>query len=456
MEISEKQFFKGYWKLPEDDDYRVSGDLTFDPVNGGVLEVMGSFGGQNERTLEESHQIINGFTTDGQRLTLLNCTGFGNIVSPGIPILKLDVEIILIGKDHLKSPSDLLFEGAIFHFRGFDEWVGIDGFNREISESELSTISYRQPDPIKVFHSEKEDIFIWFSYSGPSLRFFSKERSIRQKTLFEFNFTEDKDFDYVLKRIISLKNFISFALSIPTFITKITLFKKTLSEKKKYFDVLIATNEFNQNQYSVSPHNMLFSFSDIKNKHQKIFSSWFNLNEELNPVFELYFQSIHNVYLGQENYFLNLMFALETYHRRTCKDEKFSLDEYILISSSLKKAVKVLNNKRYEEWLNSLLIYGNEISFRKRLRNILDGTHAKLLEKIPDKEKFISKILDTRNFLVHYDSSLVSKIIKTDEFFPYNLKLKVLLQLCLLQKLGFEDSQIGEFIVRTPTFWNVE
>ncbi|MFN7602609.1 MAG: HEPN domain-containing protein, partial [Bacteroidota bacterium] len=116
--------------------------------------------------------------------------------------------------------------------------------------------------------------------------------------------------------------------------------------------------------------------------------------------------------------------------------------------------IKNLNNKKYTEWLDGVLKYGNELSLRKRLDSILRKTHPRLLELIGDTEKFISKVLNTRNFLVHYDASLEKNVIKPDQFFSFNLKLKILLQICILQELGFNEKQIGEFVVRTPTFWN--
>jgi ApeA N-terminal domain 1 len=457
MELISGQFFRGYWKLPEEENFRLSGDLNFDHNNGGILKVMGSFGKQNERTGEEVHPIINGLTTEGKRVTLVNCKGYGNYRLPGIPTLELSAEIILIGKEYIEDQDDLLFDGVNFHFKYLDEWIEVSGFEKNLLDEESLSINYKQPSPIVLHHSNTEDIVVWFSYKGPTLGYFIKKNSISQKTLIEIDFKQQMSTEYIFRKIDILKNLISFGLSQTTYTTTINLFRKASDGKANHFDVLIPTNFFNDNGSNfVNPSTMLFSFADIKINYRHIFSSWLNLCEKLNPVFELYFQSIHNTYLGSENYFLNLMFAIETYHRRISDDSKFSLDEYAKITTSLNETIRTFGNKKYEEWLNGLLRYGNEASLRKRLRSILEKTHFKLSEKINDKEWFISKILDTRNFLVHYDTSLESKIIQPDEFFSYNLKLKVLLQLCLLQELGFEDSQIGEFIVRTPTFWNVD
>lgn len=456
MKTSKKQIFKGYWKLPSDEKYNISGHLTFNPSTGGLLEVMGTFGNQDERTLEEYHPIIHGFTTNGMKLTLLGCHGIGSTNLPGISTLEVFVKTILIGSVHFEEVSDLVFHGANCHFLGLDEWVGIDGFNRQGTEEELSKISYQQPEKINLWNSDQEKIFLWFHRRGPKLQFFSKKRQIKQQILFGLEFYEDRNLEQILQRISMLRNFISFALADTTFITKITLISKQATNKAKFFQVLMPTNEFNINARSFSNHqNMLFSFSDIKENYTDIFKSWFDLYEKLRPVIELYFQSINNVYLGGENYFLNLMFALETYHRRTSSELKFDKTDYQTLSDALRHTVKELSNKKYADWLESALRYGNELSLRKRLTNILNTTHAELIVRIGDTERFISKILDTRNFLVHYDAPLESRAIKSNKFPSYNLKLKILLQICILKELGFNDKQVGEFIVRTTSFWNV-
>ncbi|MFO0332108.1 MAG: HEPN domain-containing protein [Bacteroidota bacterium] len=455
MKTNKRHIFKGYWKLPTDENYRISGELNFDPVQGGVLEIMGSFGSQDERTLEEKHKIINGFTPDGIRLTLLDCHGFGNTSIPGIPTQKIYIKTILVSNIYLEDINELFFEGASCHFLGLDEWVEIDGFNRGNEPQDLYKVVYVQPNEITLWNAADEEIFIWFRTKGPSIRFFSKIRSIKQTTLFGLKYEIQKDFAQILDRILMLKNFISFALSERTLTSEITLIKKDLKGKTRYFKVLSATNEYNFKGLDFSnSHTMLFCFRDVRENYVDIFKSWFRLYEKLRPVLELYFQSINNVYLGSENYFLNLMFAIETYHRRTNSESKFNQSDYDAISNALQSTIKNLNNKKYTEWLDGVLKYGNELSLRKRLDSILRKTHPRLLELIGDTEKFISKVLNTRNFLVHYDASLEKNVIKPDQFFSFNLKLKILLQICILQELGFNEKQIGEFVVRTPTFWN--
>lgn len=70
----EKIKLNGYWKLPEQADWQITGELTFSLVDGVKLNTIGKFEGQ-EREAEFQYDIIHGFSTDGKKISLINCSG---------------------------------------------------------------------------------------------------------------------------------------------------------------------------------------------------------------------------------------------------------------------------------------------------------------------------------------------------------------------------------------------
>jgi len=62
---------------------------------------------------------------------------------------------------------------------------------------------------------------------------------------------------------------------------------------------------------------------------------------------------------------------------------------------------------QHKEWLKNKLAYSNEPSLRKRLKEIFNEIRDVIPKEIfPDEEYFIGKVVDTRNYLTHYDKRL--------------------------------------------------
>jgi hypothetical protein len=446
--------FKGYWKLPASENFTHYGELTCDPASGNKLNILGSFGNQNKQTGEEVHPIVHGLSIEGKMLTLLKCEGSGNSRLPGISNVKFNIEVVLIGEDHIDKIEDCLFDTVDVQFRYLDEWIGIHGFDKNIHSNESLIIKYDPPEPIKICSSNFEKLYVAFSYKGPNFGYFIKENSIKQDTFFEFEFSRPQNLDTIFTKIETIKNFIAFATSRLTFITRLTCTSGEIPSKSKTYTILKTDSHFNENKEFIAPSTMLFSFSDIKNHASETFSAWFNIYERLSPVLELYFQSIYNRHISNTGYFLNLAFALETYDRRCTTDTEFSTDDYSKLSLLLLDALNESQSSSFREWLVGKLRYGNEKTFRKRLTTILSNSSQILSSKIPDSKAFIKKVVDTRNYYVHFDSRL--NPIADSDFLQYNIRLKLLLQVCLLQELRFGNEAIEKYLKRTPTYWNAK
>ena len=99
-------------------------------------------------------------------------------------------------------------------------------------------------------------------------------------------------------------------------------------------------------------------------------------------------------------------------------------------------------------WLKARLIYDNELSLRQRLKRLI-VPFRRWFGNIRNREAFVGKVVDMRNYLTHYDQSLVDSAANRQELFELCEKLDGLVQLNLLKNVGFQDDDI-ESIVRDP------
>jgi hypothetical protein len=446
----EMRKMKGLWKLPGQDSYTKSGELTFDPKLGISLELIGFFGGDNKITGVEKHPIIHGITTDRKMVTLLNCEGF-SLSQYNFPLKLTNYTAIsaLLGDKHIVSESELLFDVCSFHFDYLDEWIELSGFDVSIIES---SIKYSQPKQIQFFTSKEKDIHIWFSFSGPQIASFIIKSCIEQKTMFQIDFHQQTSIDKLISEVSIIQNFLSLGFSHPTRLTELIVGKRQ-SDKTDYFEIFTPPNFDGVKDRWLPSSNMLFAFSDLGNETQKVFQNWIKLYSTIQPVLDLYFLSTYGSKSHDVTYFLNLVFALETLHRRTCKRKKFSEDEYKSMAAKLVDALKGHENDSHKNWLSEKIKYGNELSLRSRLIDLIENSHEVVTRKIKDVNRFVTCVVDTRNYHVHFDGSLETKALNGDDLFRYCTKLKVLLQVSLLKQLGFSNEMISN-IKRTPTYWN--
>lgn len=122
-------------------------------------------------------------------------------------------------------------------------------------------------------------------------------------------------------------------------------------------------------------------------------------------------------------------------------------EDYAKVRCALEKAIpKVKEN--LEESLKSRIEYGNEFSLRTRLKEIFDKYQENLSEFVEKKEDFIGRVVDTRNYLTHYDEKLKEKAALGEELDPLIQELKILLEICLLTEVGFSSEEIKELFLR--------
>ena len=191
---------------------------------------------------------------------------------------------------------------------------------------------------------------------------------------------------------------------------------------------------------------MFFTLNDVQDNLEMYLEKWFEKKEILKPVYNLYFEGFYNNNLSVEQKFLNLIQALESYHRRIEKGKYLSNEEYNNIYNVLVKAIPEEVDEELKERLKGYLKYGNEYSLRKRLKQIYKK-YKKILDNIVDnKKRFIDKVVKLRNYLTHYDDDSLKEDINIKEIYDLNQKLEEILRICLLLEIGFENERIKELL----------
>ena len=141
------------------------------------------------------------------------------------------------------------------------------------------------------------------------------------------------------------------------------------------------------------------------------------------------------------------MQALELYHRLTYNNTVFSKDEF----PARKKAILCGAPKEYRHWLADQLAYSNEPRLVQRPDELFGLTEDIMGQFYKDRRTFNRRV-DTRNYYVHYNASLVNKAARGSDLYWLTQALSYMLIRCLLAELGFSPEQCVEIFKKSYEF----
>jgi hypothetical protein len=151
-----------------------------------------------------------------------------------------------------------------------------------------------------------------------------------------------------------------------------------------------------------------------------------------------------------EHRFLSMVQAVESYHRQAIGGEYLTPEAYKPVYSALVAAIPPTENSAFIAALKNRLRYHYQLALRKRLEDLVDLYGALASPVLPGPTTFVTRVVDTRNYLTHYDQDLRSRAA-TGLGHQFNLiqRLRVLLEVCFLCELGLPQEAVKKMIVKS-------
>jgi hypothetical protein len=178
-----------------------------------------------------------------------------------------------------------------------------------------------------------------------------------------------------------------------------------------------------------------------------MFEAWFSKAELLRAVYTLFFGSMYFSDMYPRFHFLNLIQAIETFHRNIRKGQYLTETDFEPIRTALTSAIPEGVGSDLRAALTNKIRYGYEYSLRKRLGQLFAELEPQTIKLITDDPAtFAGKIVDTRNYFTHYTDELKKLAFEDDEVHYANYKLRVLLIILLLKEIGLSEAIIREAV----------
>lgn len=195
----------------------------------------------------------------------------------------------------------------------------------------------------------------------------------------------------------------------------------------------------------------------------QVVNNWFVDTNIIRPVIDLFFGLLESDRSYDRFAFLGLAQALESFHRSTENggyiDESTHLKIWNRLFSStpdnLYDAVPVEIRDDFRQALKQSSRYAYQYSLRKRLKELLASLDEPLQALVCEKPKdFVEKIVNERNYLTHLDKNSHEKRFDETKLIPLIRRLRILLTILLLKRLGIESKTIKENLQKNLPPWD--
>lgn len=457
---------KGEWWLPDTPNRKVRGEAVYVPGEGTTLVLEGHLikgEGQKFGSVKFINpDLILGFSTSGKEVTLRKCLqkGMRQSFFGDVEETTFRATMMMIGC-HFLAEELVKFRGFTVQYANLNYWLNKKGISTEVKDGAFLA-KYQQPEDTKI---KVGDLAVTFSL-GNSISNDTESVHIVEKafvrTWSDKELAADEHFQF-LKRI---QDFLTFAMLKPTLPLKIEAFTdsriETFPDGKEFHEpveILYPVHARIPKPPRIYSHEMLFSLPLVESRIQDIVQKWIAKSDILQPVYDLYFSTLYNPNVYSDFKFLTLAQAVETYHRRVYGG-KYQPDEQYLdgLYRTLVAAISSDIDKDFRDSLkNGKLRFANEYSLRKRLElltaHIVEIVPLTFIEDGSRQKEFAQKVSDTRNYLTHYPPDLKEKAASTGkEYYELSDRVKVLIEICILEELGFEAKAIHELVTKNRRY----
>lgn len=388
---------------------------------------LGSFFG-DRRPLPPDRRIQGLLKSSSQYALLLGLMGNGGASrSNGISYEKYLAINCLVGGNPFPHGSKLLrFRSLNIDLKGFEEWLRLGAIETKRTKSRL-TAKYRAPQNI-TYALEEGTLSIRHNLWGPYPGHYNRHN---------LTLTEGASLLYRPQKGITLEEMkAQYGLIEDLFILltgsdycvdwPLLTYGKERTSYRLYF--------WRQRNSASAPdwHECWTTFPQLRDDFGQIFSTWRKKHEEFGPGVYLYLGTRRGTKLYVEHRFVNLIWGIESLHRRKTPESEMPSN----LKEKIQRILGQVNDEDDKKWLESRLRHAGEPTLEQRIFDILNNLPLDLDKKA--LRQFCTHCAKARNDISHFGGqrhkgNYREFVRETDK---KNVALSYLYHILVLQEIG--------------------
>jgi hypothetical protein len=447
---------KGYFWLPRKEELKLPGNLVYGD-NEITLDLFEGFEElpvpeRFNRQRPEEEPTILGILENGKECTLYNTLNtksrYQSIIG-GLASSKWTAQAAFVGK-HFSTPEEIKFTSIGISFTHLEEWIGKIPFQPITQPAEnqscVTGTTFEFPDP--------------FDVKIPSLQasIRSEHSAVTTGGMYRFQNIEhlagivvtpegERQYAWFFQVMRALQNLLILLIGTRVYLRSFSATGNEITlpggrKEKETIDVFLRF-DWKKNEEFMNAGKIQFSYPTIREKWPAILQGWFEKNQKLKNVFNLFFSTYYKEDIYLEHEFLTLIQAIETYSRSTSVSKYLSDDDFKKMEATLNAAIPAGTHSDFRNQLKTRNKFANEYSLRKRLGELLTSLEKETCEMFCAEVKdFTTRIVDTRNYLTHYSDDTKQDALPVSDLYYANMRLQLFLIVLIAKEIGLCEGEI--------------
>jgi len=223
-------------------------------------------------------------------------------------------------------------------------------------------------------------------------------------------------------------------------------FDPVKAQRSKSVELLYRNPGITKERKEVLAPHMIASFLDVEQTAGVVLQKWYDCDERLRPVLDLYFAILAGHAQSIQSRFLFAAQALEVYHARSAQFT--STDLPTQAHKDRVKAIIEVTPTAFKSWLQEKLCFMNQKTLAQRLSDIFQLHSVEVARMTVGINDFPDKVRHTRNYFTHYSEDLrrSGKVAEGDELIRMTFVIEDLLKICLLKAIEIQGKPIERII----------
>lgn len=452
MRIHSPMKLAGYFWLPALPDRQVPGTLSI--ADGGDIEI--EVIADLDPDIKQSFNLLrftllHGYVEALGAITIEDCFYRQRNVtfSRAITRSRLRGSRVLAGYQFQECES-MAFNSLTFAVEGLDEWLNTAGFQITIQDDFRSgSIDYKPPEIDAISLPGGFTLSFVVSVRLPQIPAI-KQACIGQSVSLCLSHQEARpieDFTVIAYRLTLLLGFaMDQTVAMHSLVLRADALQEAIAKDVKRplaIRLFYESKPFAEAPPKLDRHEFLFGFRDVQGQLTELLAQWLSGYDAIYPALGLYFSIRNDDHPYLAGQFLSLVQGLETYSRQTMQATRYPQEVF----DDLCRELLAHCDTAYRGWLEERLRHGNEPSLRQRLKALIKPFSA-LLGSASQRSTWVNLVVDTRNYLTHYDDTLRSRAAEGEDLYWLTQATEAVFQLHILSLLGFAGEDIEQVVGR--------
>lgn len=433
----------GLWWIPNIGN-KVHGRITFKQSEGLYLQLSETFLPVEHffdiKPEADTPSIILGELDSGEKITLYDCfvrkmsaRGSGNCTA-------IYTCNHYFKGAHFASPNDIAFTSVTVSFSYFESWL-----LQHFYKSNKRSISYGKPKLLRHKIKTLKSFILISSEISKSITF-GKNISLENIASIIIQPDSPSNYEWYKSTLFDVQNFLVLNIGEPIIPTSFIGNTEQRDEVEIYF--LLRNYTIKEK----TPRSIVH-FPEYGKNFRTCLNNWFSKQEKLRTTAQLLIGSYYSSSMYPYLTFLTFTQALEAYHRHVFGGYFLPKEKYEPCRTAMVAAIPAYIQSDQRDSLKSRVKYGYEYSLRKRLSEVLKGPCNEIFNDFIDNQsEFIVSIVNTRNYLTHYDTELKANALDGIELYYLIRKLRAILVILLLYETGLPIDTLRKCIKKADQF----